>query len=189
MGLKSVKFKYTSRSVQLMINRLNQNQNLLRYIKYLTFNPLDNQSYDNITNDLINQPDFELPYDLIDDGVVDTRLFNPTIMKDRLVKIFFCHKRTKFEDPKALSHTIYSLSIVVPWEDEVIPATRDNRTERIADEIASELDNQVINGVSAGKIFVTYGESYVVNNKSSYCGLDLYILVENTTKYVPNKEN
>lgn len=178
--MESKKFRYVERNLNNMINKLSTNQNLIRYIKYLSDAPLEQKVYgsDGI---LITQPDFNLPYDLIGDGSLDLRLFNPFVEKDKRVKLFFSHRRVHFIEPKATAKTIYKLNIIVPYENEIIQTTKEIRTIRIADEVCRELDNQVIDGIGIGKIFCTRGKSYIIDNDNSYSALQLRISVKDIT--------
>lgn len=153
-----------------MLMPIVMNQNFLRYLTYLSDDPLAQQTYDRQGN-LVNQPDItDIP---IGDSVILTP-FDSTIITDSRIRVFFSPFRGNLS--KALSDDIYELDIICPLTYFILQGSGEFRPFLIAYEVAQMLDNQYnIAGVS--KIEVTDWRIFKASN--THVGLSLLINVTN----------
>jgi len=112
--LISTKFAYIEDSIKAMLEPLKSDQNFLRLINYLSDFPYQQSYYDDAQN-LVLQPDIVMPYDLIGNSDILLTLFNPLIVKDAKVYIFFSHLHFNSNDTTALIEHNFVMDIVIPY--------------------------------------------------------------------------
>ena len=148
------------------------NQNFLRYITYLTDEPLSLQTY-NRQGILVNQPNItEIP---LGDSLLLTP-YDPTVITDMRIKVLF--SPLKGDLSKSISEDIYEFIILYPVEYHVIQGSGEFRPFMIAYEISQSIDSQYeIAGVS--KIEMSDWRMFKVND--TYAGLSVWVNVSNGT--------
>jgi|GEM_PF-1779860 len=171
--LISTKFAYIEDSIKAMLEPLKSDQNFLRLINYLSDFPYQQSYYDDAQN-LVLQPDIVMPYDLIGNGNILLTLFNPLIVKDAKVYIFFSHLHFNSNDTTALIEHNFVMDIVIPYEN--IQMGDQLRNIRICDEICRCIDNQSAIA-DVGRVSCNKGDSYIVND--IYEGIRLYFKADN----------
>jgi len=172
-NLTSTKFAYISSSIKKMLEPLKSDQTFLRMIKYMSDYPLELQYFSDDGVTTFEQPDIEMPCDLIGNKDVLLTLFNPSIVVDEKIYIFFSHLHfTSYPNSAIVEHT-FVMDVVLPYH--IIQMGDKLRTEIIADEICKCIDNQ--NLADIGRCYVSNGDEYVVN--STYQGFRLFIKADN----------
>ncbi len=145
----SLKFKFIEESLQSMLELISSNQNIKRYLKHLTNNPLAS-----------SLPDIE--GNLMDENIYLTP-FDETILEEIKVMMFLYPHDGRFITPK--SKHIYCCDIICPIGYWVLLGTGKFRPTRIADEICMMIDQKNVAGIGdveinnykIGKVSKAYG--------------------------------
>lgn len=168
----STKFANVENSIKRMLAPLENNQTFLRYLLNNNNYPLESQYYDD-GGVLHIQNDYILPYDLVGNKNILLTLFNQTIVTESKNYFFFSHVSfSSNENTSILVTHNYVIDLVIPYNN--IQIGDKLRNIRLVDLIMQSIDNQYISGL--GKIFITQGRDYVVNDV--YQGLTLNIKVQ-----------
>lgn len=160
----SLKFKFIEQNLMKILMLVVTNQKILRYIKYLNDNPLD-ESLPDIEDTLINSHIILSPFD-------------KEVVTVSEVKLFFYPTRSDLKS-KPLGKHIYMFDIICPINYYIIPNMGQFRTIRIADEIAKMIDGQTIAGIGE----VTIPNAYLsrLSNDSNYIIYSLPVEVNTAT--------
>jgi len=170
--LISTKFAYIEKSIKIFISLLANNQTFLRYLLNDNDYPLEFEYYDD-NGTLISQPDYPMPYPLIENKTVLLTLFNPNIITDAKVYTFFSHLDFHSNEKSANIEHVFVMDIVIPYFSVQIGDKL--RNARICDEICKCLDNQSVADI--GRVFIDRGGNYIVNDV--YQGTKLFIKADN----------
>ena len=161
----SLKFKHTSKNTMKLILAMLANQNLVRYIHYLSdSDPLDT-----------NLPDAN-PLQVKEDNFILTQ-YNSDVLVENKISIFVNPMRGSFKPNDVTSNDQYTIDIVIPYVYWNIKDTGDIRAYQIAYEICQVIDFKKIAGL--GNVEVAGWNSYKVDNQFS--GLTLFVNVTNGT--------
>lgn len=153
-----------------IILQLLQNQNFLRYIKYLgETNPLDNALPNISPNNIINNGK--------NDGCIYPVPFNENILTENGAILFFNPYEFKKLD-EIVSADIYALDIIIPNKYWYIHSIGEWRAYLIIHEIAKSIDNKHIAGLGKTEI-VNVSNPYKIEN--GYSGVTVFIRVYNAT--------
>jgi hypothetical protein len=147
-----------------MLKPINDNQNIKRYIRYLSNTPLENT---------LEQPDIE--DSLIYDNILITP-FSDKILIENKVLLFFNPIDGDLES-ESVGEEIYTLDIIIPLTYWILQGQGKLRAFRIGSEIAKIVDGQEITGV--GKVKLKRFKCYKVND--TYAGMTLFIKVNSST--------
>lgn len=171
----STKFNHVEEDMIKIINKLGSDQLFVRWLKNLNQYPLElSAGFDDQGNEIL-QPNFALPYDLINNGDICLYLFMPKIVVDAHPYIFFSHLDFKSDDyHSALVNHSYVIDIVIPYSQ--ITVQDKLRNIRLIDRIMEDIDNTYLAGI--GRMFIHKGRDYVVND--IYQGTTLYISIDNS---------
>jgi hypothetical protein len=172
-NIESLKFDFIEDNVYAMLEPLQNDQTFLRYVLNLNDFPLF-QSYMNEDGVLINQPDYELPYNLFSNQTVLLSLFNERILKDSKIYIFFSPLRGTCKEGDPIMSNKYVMSIIIPSNKMIIENSGKLRMFRIANQVCKAWDNQYITGM--GRVIMYDWNTGVVN--SEYQGIDLYFKID-----------
>jgi len=168
----SLKFKHMGKNIVKILIPIISNQNFLRYVYYLTDEPLLHQTYDTQGN-LINQPD-------IQDNPIGTSLlltpFDPTVLTNSVVKVFIYPLRGNLSDP--ISNDVYEIIILCDISHYILNGSGELRLFMIAYEICQSIDNQYIAGAGSS-VKITDWRMFKVND--TYAGLSVWANVSNGT--------
>lgn len=160
----SGKFKFIGQNLDKMMYMIVTNQNILRYMKYLDYDPLSTNQPDVTEDDLVGQ--------------FVTDLFDSETMEATKVKLFF-HPLEGVLDIQPVGYDIYMLDIVIPTNYWKIQSRGEFRAFKIAEEISKRIDGQKIAGI--GEIDIIKWKTYKV--ESTHKGLSLWVKVNSTTRY------
>lgn len=167
-SMESLKFKQIESNLSNILTTIVVNQNLLRYVIYLSEsigdNPLDTNKTDIILDDSIMSNSFLLtPTD-------------PSIMTNEVVKIFINPLSGNLK-PRPLGKDVYVIDIVVPLRYWTLKGLGLLRPFRIAHEISTKIDGLNIAGF--GQVEITDYKVSRINDKFS-C-LTLFVEVKSAT--------
>lgn len=165
MGYSSLKFKNIEKYLIAILKLIQQNQNILRYIKYLNDNPLDT-SNPNITSNLVK------------DGNIIPTMFDITLTNIEEVKMFIYPKQGSLKD-KPLGDVFFHIDILIPDEHWTLSGLGQFRAFRIADEITQMIDGQS-EIAGTGQINVVDFNAFKLTS-SNYTVLSLRVLVNSCT--------
>jgi len=158
---KSYKFKHIENNLLKILALLLENENIKKYIYYLTDNPLIEI---NVTQDLV-----EL-------GHVILTPFNPVVLSQEKVCVFLNPYSGDFKN-SSLSNLEFLIDIIIPSSKWLLNGLGQIRAFRLADEISQILDQQKIAGMT--EVEVTRFKMYKVDE--SYSGLTLWIKVNSSS--------
>jgi hypothetical protein len=147
-----------------MLRPINDNQNIKRYIRYLSNTPLENTP---------EQPDIE--DSLIYDNILITP-YSEKVLTESKVLLFFNPINGNLED-ESVGEEIYSLDIIIPITYWILQGQGKLRAFRIGSEIAKIIDGKEITGV--GKTKLKSYKCYKLND--TYAGMTLFIKVNTST--------
>ena len=174
----SLKFAFIEQNMKKMLAPLKQNQNLLRFIQYLSDFPLDLEVFDETSGDAIPQPDI-VSTDLISDKIIIPTLFNTNIVIDSKVYLYFSPLRGNIQDTRTpIFESRYIFDIICPFASYVINGTQEFRPFRIANEICKSLDCQDVAGI--GQVYL-YDYSLATVN-ANYLGMRLFFKINDIAK-------
>ena len=173
--ITSLQFNNLEDNLQLMIEPLKNDQEFLRYILNLNDYPLD-QDYIDDNGNIVQQPDILTPYDLIKSQMITLTLFNPNILKETKVQIFFSPLQGTSSEGDPIFHNIYIVDIIVPYNFMIINSTGKLRLFRIANRISKLWNNQYLAGI--GRTIMYNWKTYVVN--SNYQGMTMMFKVDDS---------
>ena len=172
----SLKFDFIEENIMSMLEPLKNNQTFLRYVLNLNDFPLGQEYCD---KDGISHPqlDYDEPYDLIGTQTVLLTLFNPLILQQSKINLFFSPLKGTSKEGDPIMANKYVFDIIVPYNNMVINSTGKLRMFRIANEICREWDNQYeIAGM--GKIIMYDWSTAPVD--ANYQGMSLYFKVDDS---------
>jgi len=173
--LTSTKFSYIEKTIISMLEPLKSNQKFLRLIKYLNPYPFSTEYYPNDgSNTEILQPDISMPYDLIGNKDVLLTLFNPSIVVNEKIFIFFSHLRSESYDKTALIKHTFVIDLVIGYD--MLQMGDELRNIQICDEICKCWDNQSFLA-DVGRIALTKTDSYAIND--TYEGTRMFFTADN----------
>ena len=184
MAVESLKLDFVEENLIKMLKPILENQEFLRYVKYLNDYPQDLQyTYkDDMGNDIVkDQPDINA--DLVQDGTIELTFFDPVITTISEVKIFFTLLKSRLDDERnggQLTEDIYVMDILVPVQNVVVKSSGKLRPIRLANLFVKAIDNQIITGL--GRVRVIEQRGYKQNG--SYEGRSLFVRVRNMAKVV-----
>lgn len=160
----SLKFKFIEQNLMNILMLVVTNQNILRYIKYLNDDPLDDYLPD-VEGTLINEHIILSPFDKEVASVSE-------------VKLFFYPFKSHLKS-KPLGKHVYMFDIICPIRYFILQGRGEFRTIRIADEIARMIDGQTITGIGE----ITIPDAYLsrLSNDSNYVIYSLPVEVNTAT--------
>lgn len=166
----SVKFKHIGSNGMKIIFELLNNQNFLRYIKYLEVDdPLDKNLPDIPSNGIIN--------DGANKGCIFPMPFNDSFLTDTSAILFF--NPYEFDNLRhTVSTDVYSMDIIIPNRYWYIYTLGAWRPYLIIYEIVQSLDRKKVAGLGDVQI-VGVSKPYKVANE--YSGVTVFIQVSNAT--------
>ena len=168
----SLKFKFIGQNTFKLLQPIVNNQNILRYIKYLDKdNPLDSALLDIDTRKV----------DLIADGTIVLTPFDKNVLRDEAVKIFFTPIDIDFGNGKdVLNTTYYMIDIMMPTSKWRL-SNGEFCAYMIAYEIAQTIDNKNIAGLGKVNIVDRAIQGKVTD---TFSGLNFKIAVDSANKSV-----
>jgi hypothetical protein len=164
----SNKFRFIGNNLLSILQKVITNQNFLRYIKYLYNDPLS-PTYSDITGRLI---------DFINSEDILLRPFDPTVLEESKVRVFFYPHRGNFPD-RASSVDTLALDILVPWNYWILEGKSQLRAYEIAYEFCKSIDGQQVNGAGTKLVEITDWQQYKVNDQFGL--LNLHLTVSNAS--------
>ncbi len=169
----SLKFKHIGTNTVKMLTPIITNQNLLRYLTYLTDEPLAQQAY-NQSNQLVSQPDItNIP---IGDTVILTP-FSPDIIDEEKIIMFFYPLRG--DSSNFVGTDIYEIVLTCPLRFFILQGSGEFRLFMMAYEIAKMLDSQP-EIAGCGNIEIKNWQIFKVSDNN--VGLSLLVHVKNGNK-------
>jgi hypothetical protein len=169
----SFKFKNIESNYNKLLNIIKVNQNILRYIKYLSDDPLAQNTY--VDGILVNQPNIE--EDPIDNGYIIPSLFEGKTPDTEIVRLFLSPIIGNFQS-YPLSNIGFEINIILPINKFILSGLGEFRPFRIMDEIAQLIDQQTVAGI--GETEIT-GFKCVKLDNSSYLNMSSLIKVSSST--------
>lgn len=169
----SLKFKHIGTNTVKMLMPIVNNQNFLRYLTYLTDDPLALKTYDR-NGQSVNQPDITtIP---IGDTVKLTP-FDPNIITESKIIVFFYPLKGDLSN--IVGTDIYELVIACPLQYFILQGSGEFRPFMMAYEIAKMLDSQ---SEIAGVAKIEIKNWQIFKASDSNVGLSLLIHVKNGNK-------
>lgn len=173
--LESLKFSFVEDNTMLMLDALATNQNFLRFSQYLLNSPLENVAHDKDGNE-VSQPDIITDgIGLVSNKIIFLTLFNPTIITEEKIYMFFSPFEGKNEEGQPLMHNLYIFDFIIPYSSMIMYDNK-QRIFKIANEICRSWDNQYIGGV--GKTIMYKWKTAPVN--AIYQGMKLYFKIDDS---------
>jgi hypothetical protein len=169
----SFKFKNIESNYNKLLDIIKANQNVLRYIKYLSDEPLAQKTY--VNGILVNQPNIE--EDPIDNGYIIPSLFDGKIPDQETVRLFLSPIIGNFKS-YPLSDIGFEVNIVLPISKFILSGAGTFRPFRIMDEIAQNIDQQNVAGI--GETEITGFKCFKLEN-SSYLYMSSLIKISSST--------
>lgn len=158
----SLKFKHISDNTNKIVDALLDNQDFLRWIKYLKDKPLTSDKHVSSK-------------DVLKKHLVLT-VFDPEILKEAEIRVFLFPLRGVPHKDGILADDVYEMNITMPNESSFIYSTRQNRFGEIARQVNISLDQQRVAGIGEVVVKSDY-HVYKINEK--FVGMRLYIIVTN----------
>jgi len=169
----SLKFKHIGSNTVKMLMPIISNQNFLRYLTYLSDDPLAQQTYDR-NGQLVNQPDIQ---DIPINSSILLTPFDPTIITDLQIKVFFYPYSGNLSN--FIGTDVYEFIITCPIQFFILQGSGEYRNFLMAYEVAKMIDSKYeVVGVS--KIEITNWKIFKASDTS--VGLSFLINVNNSTK-------
>jgi hypothetical protein len=156
-----------------LLNIIKSNQNVLRYIKYLSDDPLAKKTY--VDGTLVNQPDVE--EDPIDNGYIIPSIFDDKPPDKECVRLFLSPILGNFQS-YPLSNIGFEINIILPINKFILSGRGEFRPFRIMDEISQNIDQQNVAGVGETEIS---GFKCTKLDNSSYLNMSSLIKVSSST--------
>jgi hypothetical protein len=160
----SLKFDKVEKHLVDMLMLIDQNQNIKRYIKYLSNTPLDKTD---------EQPDIN--DSLINDNLILTPYNDKIITEPKVV--LFCNPMNGDLESENVGEEIFTIDMIVPISSWVLQGQGKLRTFRISAEIAKLIDDKDVTGI--GKVKITKFKCYKVNDSNA--GMTIWIRVNTAT--------
>jgi hypothetical protein len=157
----SYKFKNIENNLLKLLDILQQNENLKKYIVCLVDDPL---SQSNVSQDLIES------------GHIVLNIFDENVVDKQKIKIFINPLEGDLRY-QPIGEVTFLFDIIIPTSKWKINNSTQLRAFRIADEIAQDIDQKKVAG--AGEVEVTKFRIYKLNQ--NYSGLSLWVNVKSTT--------
>lgn len=171
---KSLKFKYIAKHSLTIAQLLYENQNILRYMNYLTDDPLSNRTI-NRKGQIVEQPDINLGFD---ESGLNTGCFNKDILTETKCHLFIHPiKSNGMRTSKIIGELQYGIDIITPSGFQILADSREYRDFNIADEISQLIDGKAVTGV--GDVEINDFSSGKLD--SEYCYLTLFVSIKNFT--------
>lgn len=158
----SDRFKNISNDLNKIVDEMLANQNLLKWITYISDDPLDNL--------------YVPPKTVLKKNIVLTGM-NETILNDLYIKLFI-YPTTGFDHRVGiLTDTVFEIAIAVPTQHDYSYATRKHRASEIASEIAASLDGKHIAGLGEIQVRSDF-HNFKVNEK--FMAMAIQVVTTNT---------
>lgn len=170
---RSVKFKDLNRHKLVIAEKIYNNQNILRYMNYMTDDPLAKRTV-NRQGKIVEQPDLNISFD---DAHLYTRAFDENILSTSHCSLFIHALEGNLSARQSIGYITYEIDIVCPCEFQILEGTRENRDGDIADEICGDIDGHMVTGVGDVEI-LTFKEGKL---EKDYTYLALFVRVKNFT--------
>jgi hypothetical protein len=145
--MESTKFKYLDDNLKLIVSKLSDNQNFVRYVMYLTNDPLA-LNYKDESGKLISQPNINI--NLIDTGNVVLDDFSQEILKEEKVILFLHSSRGTFDI--ATSNDLFAIDITYPFTRGILKGFGRTRYNQIAYEFCRSIDMKDV-GIGQVKVY------------------------------------
>lgn len=174
---KSTKMKRVSLIRNEIVNTLNNNQNVKRYLTYFSNQPLELEGRLK-DGTIINQPNVE------DDLVFEKPVIIPTIFTETLLSeakvIVFVHPHTGSLKELDIGKQVYLIEIVCPSQYYLLYENED-RSLNIACELMNELDQELVGGNGFERYNFSNFQLSRLSNTSDYSVLSLFVEVNALT--------
>lgn len=167
----SMKFDKVEEHLLDMLSLIDDNQNIKRYIRYLSNTPLE--STVEVNGQTIQQPDID--DSLIYNNILITPYSEKTLSESKVL-LFFNALNGNLES-ETVGEEIYSLDIIVPITYWILQGQGKIRVFRIGSEIAKLIDSKKITGI--GEVKILNFKCYKVND--TYAGMTMFIRVNTST--------
>lgn len=172
----SKKFDYIEHNIDELYSIIKNNQDILRYMKYLnSIDPLALQIEDDDGNIIEVQKDINSNNDEIIKNIIRRPFDISDIAKEGKVKVFLNYYRTKF-DKMGVNDYYYTLEILCPNLNWNIGNSSKIRPIEIIKRLNRFIDNQD-NVTGMGRIFIC--ESTEIVRNDTYSSLNSLIKIKN----------
>jgi len=159
---QSYKFRDIETNMNQILSALLKNNNFKKYIYYSSDNPL-------------TEPDVSDSDMILGKRIVPAPV-SMKILDVSRITMFFNYRKCSFRN-QALSSIIFIADLVIPIPLWSINSGDGQRWIRITDEIAKELDQQLVTGI--GEVSVGEPMPFPVNDE--FAGISIPIIVQGTT--------
>lgn len=171
---ESFKFRYISQHALSLAKKIYSNQNILRYLNYLTDDPLASKTV-NRKGEIVQQPDVNLSFD---NCGINLEGYDRNIISEDRCYIFVYPSKAKLKAIANAGKIIYIVDIITPYGFKILHGKNEYRDALIADEISRMIDGHRITGF--GDVEITdFATGKLQDGKYNY--FTLYIEVGNLT--------
>lgn len=168
----SMKLKNITKVRNAIMDKINKNQEIKRYINYLTQTPLELIGSD-YNGQIVNQPDVNI--DFIRQEKRIHPFYSKGLLNEFQVNIFVQRRGADLSDI-AIGENFINITIVVPVMYAILTDGEDRQIS-IANIICGLIDGEEIGGI--GKAYVErVNEDFVINDSKEYCALNLTVKIK-----------
>lgn len=169
---QSFKFRYISKHALTLAEKIYSNQNILRYLSYLTDDPLSQETL-NRKGELVVQPDITV---LFEDSGISLEAYDKNIITEDRCYIFLTPAKGHLKAETNAGKITYIVDIITPYKFKILKGTNEYRDALIADEISRMIDGHRVTGF--GDVEITdFATGKLQDGKYNY--FTLYIEVGN----------
>lgn len=165
----SMKLKSITQIRNAIMDKINESQEIKRYIKYLTPTPLEQYGTD-LNGQILNQPDVDINFIREEKKIYP--FFSKGLLNESQVNIFVQRRGADLSDI-AIGKNSINITIVVPVMYAMLNDEED-RQVAIANIICGLIDGENIGGIGKAQV-ERADEDFVINDSKEYCALNLNV--------------
>nr|DAH12581.1 MAG TPA: hypothetical protein [Caudoviricetes sp.] len=166
MGI-SMKFKNITAIKNEIVKLIDENQDIRRYMTYLTDSPLSKKAKLN-NGKLVDQPD--ITESLIEKTIIPYMYFEEVV--EKAIPIMFVYMSKGDMSNSTVGDNYLVIEILVPTKANILQGLGEERCANIADTITDILDDKKLSKGLTSIEFVSW-EQYRVSKDAEYVGLAL----------------